>query len=90
MCCDERLRKGVAQYTRPEDVLFRYPQLRLTFWLYEPISKAIFKIVGPLFLVVSLMLVGVMRLLTKTHNTVKMYAVLFCGNPQARSSIPSP
>lgn len=58
MCLDSRLKSGVTHRESEDDMFTRRPQLRLTFWLYEPISKAIFKIVGPLLLVVSLMLVS--------------------------------
>ena len=57
MCYDIRLKKSVTQRESDDDLFIRHPQLRLTFWLYEPVSKAIFRIVGPLVLVVSLMLV---------------------------------
>lgn len=62
LCHEIRLKKGVrrADYGAGLDknLLIRYPQLTLRFWLYEPISKAVFKIVGPLALVLALMLVS--------------------------------
>ncbi|CAN0424355.1 unnamed protein product, partial [Ectocarpus sp. 12 AP-2014] len=43
----------------PDDNLFvTYPLMRLTFYLYEPPAKAMFKVVGPLFLVLYLMLMN--------------------------------
>ncbi|CAM9807519.1 unnamed protein product [Ectocarpus sp. 6 AP-2014] len=43
----------------PDDNLFvTYPLMRLTFYLYEPPAKAMFKIVGPLFLILYLMLMN--------------------------------
>lgn len=39
------------------DPFVTHPQISLTFWLHEPVSKAVFKVFGPLFLVVTLMLV---------------------------------
>ena len=41
-----------------ENVFVTYPLMRLTFYLYEPPAKAMFKIIGPLFLVLYLMLVS--------------------------------
>lgn len=60
-CYEIRLKKGVRHaddgHGLDNNLLIRYPQLTLRFWLYEPISKAVFKIVGPLALVLALMLV---------------------------------
>ncbi|CAB1100786.1 unnamed protein product [Ectocarpus sp. CCAP 1310/34] len=41
-----------------DDVFVTYPLMRLTFYLYEPPAKAMYKIVGPLFLVLYLMLMN--------------------------------
>lgn len=53
ICGDRRDR------TNPNDdsTFTTYPQMRLTFWLHEPTSKAMFEIFGPLLLVLVLMLV---------------------------------
>ena len=39
----------------PDDLFITFPLMRLTFWLHEPTSKAVFKVLGPLLLVVTLM-----------------------------------
>ncbi|CAM9268889.1 unnamed protein product [Ectocarpus sp. 12 AP-2014] len=62
LCYEIRLKKGVRRADDgaglDNNLLIRYPQLTLRFWLYEPVSKAIFKIVGPLTLVLALMLMN--------------------------------
>ncbi|CAN0440273.1 unnamed protein product [Ascophyllum nodosum] len=42
----------------PDDLFITFPLMRLTFWLHEPTSKAVFKVLGPLLLVVTLMWVN--------------------------------
>ncbi|CAM9771325.1 unnamed protein product [Ectocarpus sp. 4 AP-2014] len=62
LCYEIRLKKGVRRVDDgaglDNNLLIRYPQLTLRFWLYEPISKAVFKILGPLALVLALMLMN--------------------------------
>ncbi|CAB1110067.1 unnamed protein product [Ectocarpus sp. CCAP 1310/34] len=62
LCHEIRWKKGVRRADDgaglDNNLLIRYPQLTLKFWLYEPISKAVFKIVGPLALVLALMLMN--------------------------------
>lgn len=41
-----------------ENLFITYPLMRLTFYLHEPPTNAMVKIVGPLLLVVNLMLVS--------------------------------
>lgn len=65
LCFEIRLKNGVrradGRAVLDSELLIRYPQLTLRFWLYEPISKAIFKIIGPLALVLALMLVSYIK-----------------------------
>ncbi|CAM9385637.1 unnamed protein product [Ectocarpus sp. 12 AP-2014] len=62
LCYEVRLKKGARRADDEagldNNLLIRYPQLTLRFLLYEPISKAVFKIVGPLALVLALMLMN--------------------------------
>lgn len=63
ICEDKRKRRkkrgeGCADDSA-DDTFVTHPQMTLTFWLHEPVSKAAFKIFGPLFLVLVLMLVGI-------------------------------
>eukprot|EP00903_Cladosiphon_okamuranus_P022261 g20470.t1 len=55
ICGDRRMK---SKPTCPDDTFTTYPQIRLTFWLHEPTSKAVFEIFGPLLLVLVLMLVN--------------------------------
>ncbi|CAN0285616.1 unnamed protein product, partial [Pylaiella littoralis] len=41
-----------------DDLFITFPLMRLTFWLHEPTSKAVFKVLGPLLLVVIVMWVN--------------------------------
>lgn len=58
---DTRWKKGAKERHRDGDeikkehLFITYPLMRLTFWLHEPTSKAVFKVLGPLLLVVTLM-----------------------------------
>lgn len=47
----------MATDDNPTPTFTTYPLMKLTFWLHEPTSKAIFEIFGPLLLVLALMLV---------------------------------
>lgn len=59
ICEDRRDGFGVqANDDDPTHQFVTYPQMTLTFWLHEPVSKAMFKIFGSLLLVLVLMLVG--------------------------------
>ncbi|CAN0006474.1 unnamed protein product [Pylaiella littoralis] len=61
---DTRWKKGAKERHRDGDeikkehLFITYPLMRLTFWLHEPTSKAVFKVLGPLLLVVTLMWVN--------------------------------
>eukprot|EP00903_Cladosiphon_okamuranus_P009090 g8688.t2 len=55
---DARLKRGVQQVRTADDLFITYPLMRLTFWLHEPASKAVFKVLGPPLLVVTLMWVN--------------------------------
>lgn len=52
---DARLKRGVQEVRTADDLFITYPLMRLTFWLHEPTSKAVFKVLGPPLLVVTLM-----------------------------------
>ncbi|CAM9344366.1 unnamed protein product [Sphacelaria rigidula] len=61
ICKDQRLKKGFnGNRSNPArgDLFITYPQMTLTFWLHEPVSKVAFKIFGPLLLVLVLMLLN--------------------------------
>ncbi|CAM9751946.1 unnamed protein product, partial [Hapterophycus canaliculatus] len=55
---DARLKRGVQAVRSGKDVFITFPLMRLTFWLHEPTSKAVFKVLGPPLLVVILMWVN--------------------------------